>query len=52
MAEAFSVAASAAEIVSLGLELSSRIITYVDAIRRCDSVLVSDPRFPHGRQVV
>ncbi|GAW24011.1 hypothetical protein ANO14919_135900 [Xylariales sp. No.14919] len=36
MAEAFGVAASVAGIVSLGLELSTRIITYIDAVRHWD----------------
>ncbi|RWA09802.1 hypothetical protein EKO27_g5280 [Xylaria grammica] len=36
MAEAFGVAASVAGIVSLGLELSTRIITYIDAVRHLD----------------
>ncbi|KAI1736874.1 hypothetical protein F4680DRAFT_430391 [Xylaria scruposa] len=36
MAAAFGIAASVSGIVSLGLELSTRIITYVDAVRRCD----------------
>ncbi|KAI0125524.1 hypothetical protein BJ170DRAFT_596772 [Xylariales sp. AK1849] len=41
MAEAFGVAASVSGIVSLGLELSSRIISYVDAVRRRDEEIGS-----------
>ncbi|KAI0427057.1 hypothetical protein F5Y09DRAFT_350725 [Xylaria sp. FL1042] len=36
MAAAFGIAASVAGIVSLGLELSTRISTYIDGVRRCD----------------
>lgn len=36
MAEAFGVAASVAGIVSLGLEVFSGIVSYIDAIQRCD----------------
>ncbi|KAI1349286.1 hypothetical protein F5Y01DRAFT_187508 [Xylaria sp. FL0043] len=36
MAEALGIAGSVAGIVSLGLELSTRISTYIDAVKRCD----------------
>ncbi|KAI1271258.1 hypothetical protein F5Y07DRAFT_404568 [Xylaria sp. FL0933] len=36
MAEALGIVGSVSGIVSLGLELSSRISTYIDAVKRCD----------------
>ncbi|KAI0799046.1 hypothetical protein GGR55DRAFT_692968 [Xylaria sp. FL0064] len=36
MAEAFGIAASVAGIVSLSIELSTRISTYIDAVKRCE----------------